>query len=56
MGKEQKEWNTQKEEEIRNYLSVPTEMEERLQVLTCLAPMQPDVLPTAGSSDLDWIE
>ena len=36
MEEEQKESNTQKEEDIRGYLSVPTETGEQLQVLTCL--------------------
>lgn len=49
MEKEQKESNTQKEEDIRDYLWVHHRDGEQLQVLTCLAPVESDVLPTVRS-------
>lgn len=57
---EQKEADTQREAESRDYLSVPSEMGKQLQILTRQHLLRPQwnlpVLPTTGSWDLGWTE
>lgn len=55
MEKEQKEADDQRKAEIRDYLCVPAEMEEQLQIRTS-ATVELGCTSYNESADLGWIE